>query len=105
MNKFEFTDKEEEYLKDIHQILKFGEFPNLFYAIGYDKTTNNRKIFLFYVEQKNGYESTCAIAEILDENSKYVNNIEFQFAESGDINYKYESKIPWWKFWKRLTQR
>lgn len=105
MNRFEFTKSELEYLRDIHKILKFSEFPKLFYVIGYDKTTGKRKIFLFHTENKDGDEYTYAIAEILSDENQSIDNTEFQFSQERSESYNYGPKKPWWKFWSRLTER
>lgn len=98
-NKFEFTKEEQEYLKEIHHILKSSDYPNLFYVIGYDKATGQRKTFLFHTEIKDGDEYTYALAEILNDNSSPIDNTEFQFSTTTETNYQYGSKKPWWKFW------
>jgi hypothetical protein len=99
MRKFEFTPDEIEYLKEIHTILKFGEFPHLFYAIGYDKVTGKRKMYICHKEESEESESMYAIAEIFNENNQELDNIEFNFKKEKETMYTYNIAKPWWKFW------
>lgn len=100
MNKFEITEKEKEFISEIHRcILNSNEIS---YVIGIDRINGKRRIFQVYMDKSVDPPVIYATAEILQDNRSVIEEVIFEFSQENESQLQYKER-PWYHklfFWK-----
>lgn len=100
MNDFEMTEKEKEYIKDVHHSILNSE--EISYVIGIDRIDGSRRIFQVDVDKSVDPPVVYATAEILQDSSPALEEVIFEFSGEEESQLQYKER-PWYHklfFWK-----